>query len=200
VALLDILIPTLVTNVVVGLTFFDPFVIRDKVFRELPDSLLTSDDNEDILQKGEALAAFPKLSLLQKEQLKELCRRLRMSTGLSRDRREGIVQMCAGASLLTAFVANVIVILATVVFTIAGVKAIYRLWVVLFACCLVVVLVFQIWQIAARLKLSEVEEYHLSIPYMTRGGEGPTWGLLLRLELMILNLALFCVLDLAMPD
>jgi hypothetical protein len=53
---------------------------------------------------------------------------------------------------------------------------------------------------AARLKLSEVEEYHLSIPYVTQGGEGPTRDLLLRLELTILNFARLCVLDLTIPD
>jgi hypothetical protein len=58
----------------------------------------------------------------------------------------------------------------------------------------------QIGQMAARLKLSEVEEYHLSMPYITQGGKGPTWDLLLRLELTILNFARLCVLDLTMLD
>ncbi len=136
--------------------------------------------------------------MLHREQIAGLCRELRLSTGFSRERREQIVQLCAGASLLTGFVANVVVIIATAVFSLLSVRQSYRVLANLLVVLGLAAVIFQVWYSLSRLPLSAVEEYHLSVPG-TRGDRGPTWGLLLRIELIVLNCLLFIELAASQP-
>jgi len=63
---------------------------------------------------------------------------------------------------------------------------------------LVVLVVSQMLHMATRVRLSEIEEYHLAIPGFGAGdGQGPTWGTLLRFELIVFNGLLFVELALA---
>jgi hypothetical protein len=101
--------------------------------------------------------------------------------------------MCAGAALLVAFVANVAGALATAAFTVLSAKNAYHPWGAAITAIIPLLLVFQMWHMAARGRLSQIEERHLdlSLPGM-RGDKGPTWGQVLRLELILFNILLFC--------
>lgn len=198
-----VLIPTALTTIAIVISWIDISFIQAKVHNELPDDLLSIDNNDDnreaLLRKGRAIAELPTLTLIQRNEIIEICRELEISTGLTRDKREHIVQMCAGAALLVAFVANIVVAIATAVFTLIALHASYWLWlaIAVVTALSVVLLGYQMWHIAARLALSQIEDYHLEIPGFTQGGQGPTWGSILRLELIVFNTLLFVELALS---
>ena len=116
--MVDVLVPTVLTAIAILISFRDIAFIQEKVHNELPDQILvgSSDHRERVLLAGEEITKLRSLSTLQKEQIRSLCMELRASTGLTRDGREQIVQMCAGAALLIAFAANIVVAIATAVF------------------------------------------------------------------------------------
>ena len=193
---LDALIPSVLASIAVGLSFLDAEVIRKRVFSEFPDEMLMGDDRHAIVARGEELLDLPQLSLIQKEHIGRLCHELRQSAGLSRERREQIVQISAGAALLTAFVANIMVIVATAVFSLLFVKESYRILAGLIVVLALTAAISQVWYSLMKLPLSAVEEYHVSLPG-TRGDRGPTWGFLLRMELIVLNTLLFVELTIS---
>lgn len=193
----DALVPTLLTTVAVCISWFDVAFIQEKVHGELPDAILigSSDARERLLSAGDQIAELPTLSIIQKDQIKGLCAELRASGGLTRDGREHIVQMCAGAALLIAFAANIVVAIATAVFTILAINS-FRLTSTTITTLAVLLVGYQMWHIAARVPFSQIEEYHLTIPGM-RGDRGPTWGTILRIELIMFNFLLFVELALS---
>jgi membrane fusion protein (multidrug efflux system) len=193
---LDALVPSVVANLAVVLSFLDAYVIRDRVFSEFPDTSIMGDDRAAILARAQDLLNLPQLSLIQKEHISRLCHELRETAGLTRERREQIVQISAGAALLTGFVTNIIIIVATAVFTLLSVSEVYRVFAALIVVAALTAGIFQVWYALMRLPLSSVEEYHIALPG-TRGDRGPSWGLLLRLELIVLNTLLFVELALS---
>jgi len=197
--ILDALVPGVLANIAVVLSFLDAVVIREKVFNEFPDAMLMGDDRRTIIARGEEMLTLPQLSLIQKEHIGRLCHELREAAGLTRERREQIVQIGAGASLLTAFVANLMIIVATAVFSLLSVKETYRLGAAVIVVAALLLAMGQVWYSLWKLRLSSIEEYHLSLPG-TRGDRGPTWGFLLRIELIVLNILLFVELALAAGD
>jgi hypothetical protein len=95
---IDLLVPTLLTVVAIGLSFFDTAFIQAKVHDELPDQILvsSSDYRETMLRNGAALVELPVLSLIQKDQIKEICRE-RVSLGACRAINGNILFRCARA-------------------------------------------------------------------------------------------------------
>jgi hypothetical protein len=193
VELYDAAIPAVIADIAVLLSFLDGLVIDAKVRNELGPQVVPQVSATDRVASVEtelqvALTQGAVIDNSVKDRVTDILNNLQteirsMPPALTSDQRQHIVRMCNGASTMMTWFANMMIILANAVMAMQVVPPILSRLTLTTVAIVALLVIYHVAHVAARGVLSRIDDE----PVLGR----IKLGTVLRIELLILNIAVF---------